>query len=149
MTKTILIVGFVQSLFGVLIFITKKPRHFSFTILTIWLAIIAIFLGALLLPFEVVDYFKPGIFPILFLWGPLLYIYVSSLTIENYKLKRSSFLHLLPLLAVGIHRSMVEVISVTGHSGFNENPNFIYNKIYYLLLGVSLLSYWIFSLNLI
>ncbi|MDP2159745.1 MAG: hypothetical protein Q8K02_04640, partial [Flavobacterium sp.] len=82
MDKTIAIVGFVQSLFGIIIFVSKRPRHLSFVFLTIWLAVIAIFLGARLLPFQVVDYFKPGIFPQLFLFGPLLYLYLSSLTIE-------------------------------------------------------------------
>jgi hypothetical protein len=30
MDKIIVIIGFVQSLFGILIFITKRPRHLSF-----------------------------------------------------------------------------------------------------------------------
>jgi AraC-like DNA-binding protein len=149
MAETTIIIGLVQSLFGILIFISKKPKHISFNILTAWLAVIAIFLGALLLPFQVVDYFKPGIFPIIFLWGPLLYFYVSSLTIENFKFKKSSFLHILPVIIVGIHRSTINVISVTNTTVLANNPNYIYNKIYYSLLAISLVSYWVLSLNLI
>jgi AraC-like DNA-binding protein len=149
MTGTVIIVGFIQSLFGFFIFVSKRPKHLSFTILSIWLSVNAIFLGAQLLPFQVVDYFKPGIFPLLLLIGPLLYMYVSSLLVENYRLKTVQFLHTLPLLLVGIHRSTVEVVSITDFSNFTENPAFIYNKIYYMLIIFSMLIYWIFSVNLI
>src|SRR5690606_27397015 len=134
MIKIIAIIGFVQSLFGFVIFITKRPKHLSFTFLTIWLAVIAVFLGSGLLPFEVVDYFKPGIMPILFLFGPLLYLYVSSLSIENFGFKKSHLLHLLPMIAVALHRSTIDVVSVSSSSNLNENPSFIYNKIYYSFL---------------
>ncbi len=149
MIKTIAIIGFVQSLFGIVIFISKRPQHLSFIFLTIWLAVIAVFLGSGLLPFEVVDYFKPGIMPILFLFGPLLYLYVSSLSIENFSLKRSQLLHLVPMIAVALHRSTIDVVPISSPSNLAENPSFIYNKIYYSLLLVSLFVYWIFSLKLI
>jgi AraC-like DNA-binding protein len=149
MIKTIAIIGLIQTLFGIVIFITKRPRHLSFTFLTIWLAVIAVFLGSGLLPFEVVDYFKPGVMPILFLFGPLLYLYVSSLSIENFCLKKSQILHLLPMIAVALHRSTIDVVPVSSPSNLAENPSFIYNKIYFSLLLVSLFVYWIFSLKLI
>jgi AraC-like DNA-binding protein len=149
MRETITILGFVQSLFGILIFISKRPRHLSFILLTVWLSVNAIFLGAQLLPFEVVDYFKPGIFPLLFLLGPLLYLYVNSLATENYKLEPKHFLHLLPYLAVCIHRSVTDAVSISSSSNLDENPAFIYNKIYYVLLIVSLFIYWVFSVRII
>ncbi len=149
MIETIAIIGFVQSLFGIVIFITKRPKHLSFTFLTIWLAVIAVFQGAGLLPFEVVDYFKPGIMPILFLFGPLLYLYVSSLSIENFSLKKSQLFHLVPMIAVAVHRSTIDVVPVSSSWNLAENPSSIYNKIYYSLLIVSLFVYWIFSLKLI
>lgn len=147
--RTIAIIGFVQALFGILLFITKRPRHVSFYFLIIWLALIAIFLGALLLPFQVVDYFKPGIFPVLFLFGPLLYLYLGSLTIENFRLKPKSFLHLVPFLLVCIHRSLVNVVPITSSSNLTENPHYIYNKIYYSFFILSLLVYWVLSLKLV
>ncbi len=131
-----------QALFGILLFLTKHPRHLSFYFLIIWFGLIAIFLGASLLPFQVVEYYKPGIFPILFLFGPLLYLYLSSLTIENFKLKPVTLLHLVPFLGVSIHRSMVSVVSITSSSNLSENPYYIYNKIYYSLFIISLLIYW-------
>lgn len=149
MVATVSIVGFIQSLFGIAIFVAKRPQHLSFVFLTIWLTVIAVFLGSGLLPFEVVDYFKPGIMPVLFLFGPLLYLYVSSLSIENFGFKKSQLLHLLPMIAVALHRSTIDVVSVSTSSNLAENPSFIYNKIYFSLLMVSVFAYWIFSLKLI
>jgi AraC-like DNA-binding protein len=147
--KIIVIIGFVQSLFGILLLIAKRPQHISFNFLIIWLALIAIFLGALLLPFEVVEYFKPGIFPILFLFGPLLYMYLGTLTIENFRIKTVHLLHLLPFLIICIHRSIGNVVPLTSSSDLSENPSYIYNKIYYSFLIFSLLMYWFLSLRLI
>lgn len=149
MEKTIVLLGFVQSLFGVLLFISKRPRHLSFTLLAVWLLVISVFLGAGLLPFEVVDYFKPGIFPILFLFGPLLYLYVSSLVLNNFTIKINQLWHLLPLLLIVAHRSLTDPISVTSINNPTESPSLFYNKIYYIILVLSLFVYWLFSLKLI
>lgn len=149
MAEAIVIIGFVQALFGILIFISKRPRHLCFSFLTIWLSIIAVFLGAQLLPLEVVNYFKPGIFPIIFLFGPLLYFYVSSLTIEDFKLKLNHIWHLIPLTLISIHRSTIDAVSVSSSSNLAENPAFIYNKIYFVLLIILTFIYWIFSVKLI
>lgn len=149
MTETVEIIGFVHSLFGILIFVSKRPGHSSFIFLTIWLSIIALFLGAQLLPFQVVDYFKPGIFPFLLLFGPLLYFYVSSLAIEDFKLKPKHFFHILPLLLVAIHRSTIDVVTISTSSYLTESPAYIYNKIYYVLVIFSMFVYWVFSVKLI
>lgn len=127
----------------------KRPGHLSFTFITIWLAVIAVFLGSRLLPFQVVDYFKPGIFPVLFLFGPLLYLYLCSLTIENFKLKPVLLLHILPFLLISIHRSIVTAVPISSSSDLTVNPNYIHNKIYYSLFLLSLLIYWFLSLKLI
>lgn len=149
MDKTIVTIGFVQSLFGILIFSTKRPGHLSFAFLTIWMAVIAIFLGANLLPFQVVEYFKPGIFPIMFLIGPILYLYVSSLAIEKFNIKSSCLIHLIPFLLVVIHRSTIQVVPIAGPPELTDNPNYLYNKIYYSFLILSVFVYWFLSLDLI
>lgn len=149
MDKTVVIIGFVQSLFGILIFSTKRPGHLSFVFLTLWMIFIAIFLGARLLPFQVVDYFKPGIFPIMFLTGPLLFFYVSSLAVENFKLKTIHLLHLIPFLLISIHRSTISVVPIWGSPDLSENPQYLYNKIYYSFLMVSVFVYWFLCLELI
>ncbi len=149
MRETIAAIGFVQALFGILIFLTKRPRHLSFYIISLWLAIIAVFLGARFLPFEVVDYFKPGIFPVLFLFGPLLYLYVSSLAIENFKLDKKHLLHLIPFLLVCIHRSFTDPVSISASPGSAQSNAFFYNQLYYFIILVSLFIYWIFSIRII
>jgi AraC-like DNA-binding protein len=149
MNKIIVIIGFVQALFGIALFIVKRPRHISFSFLTVWLAVIAIFLGARLLPFEVVEYFKPGIFPLIFLFGPLLFMYLSSLTVENFRLKPVYLLHLVPFLLVCLHRSFVEVVPITSSSDLSENPSYLFNKVYYSIFIISVCIYWILSLKLV
>lgn len=149
MNKTISILGAVQSLFGIIIFLAKRPRHISFYFLILWLSLIAIFLGSGLLPFQVDKYFKPGIFPILFLFGPLLYMYISSLTIENFRLKTVSLVHLIPFLLICVHRSIIGVIPMNSPSDLSENPFYVYNKIYYSIFIVSLFVYWFLSLKLV
>lgn len=145
----IIIIGFVQSLFGAMLFISKRPKHLSFLLLAIWLFVNAVFLGSELLPFEVVDYFKPGIFPFLFLLGPLLYLYVASLAIHNFRLKKQHLIHALPLLVVGIHRTTTNPVSFSDTMSFEENTLSFYNQIYYLFLLLSLFLYWFFAVRII
>ncbi|TNF41653.1 MAG: AraC family transcriptional regulator [Bacteroidetes bacterium] len=147
--KNIAIIGLVQAIFGIIIFISKRPRHLSFIFLCIWLGVIAVFQGARLLPFQVIDYFKPGIFPLLFLYGPLLYLYVSSLAVENFRLKKSQLLHLLPLIAISLHRSAVGPVPIGSSSNGAGSAPVFYNNLYYGLMVLSMLLYWFFSLKLI
>lgn len=149
MNKTIIIIGFVQSLFGTLLFISKRPQHLSFLLLAIWLFVNAVFLGAELLPFEVVDYFKPGIFPFIFLLGPLLYFYISSLAVENFRLKPKHLLHISPLILVGIHRSITNPISFSSSFSEGRDTLSLYNQIYYYLLLLSLFTYCFFAIRVI
>ena len=105
MIKTISLIGFIQAIFGILIFVTKRPKHISFMIIAFWLAIIAVSLGTKLLPFDTLDFLNIGVFPILFLHGPLLFLYVSSLTNEKFILKWSVALHTIPFFVIEIYRS--------------------------------------------
>ncbi|EON75066.1 Transcriptional Regulator, AraC family protein [Lunatimonas lonarensis] len=146
MYEIVTVVGLIQAVFGVLIFLTKRPKHISFSFLAGWFAVIAVFLGSFLLPFQVVDYFKPGIFPILFLLGPCLYFYVCSLTVEDFTLHYRDLTHLLPFLMVSIHRSTIPVLPILERA---EDPAYFYNKLYYFLFILSLLIYWLYSVFLI
>jgi AraC-like DNA-binding protein len=85
----------------------------------------------------------------MFLFGPLLYTYLSSLTIENFRLKAVNLLHLVPFLVVFIHRSLVNVTPITSSFGLPGNPSYLFNKIYYPIFILSLFIYWIFSLKLV
>ena len=149
MNSTIVTIGFVQAVFGMLIFLAKRPAHLSFKILVIWFAVIAIILGTILIPFQVVDYFKPGVFPLLFLFGPLLYFYIMSLAVEEFKLKWIHLLHLGPMILVGIHRSLTGAVSISASNDLSESAGYINNKIYFTLVVISLVFYWIISIRLI
>ena len=147
--KIISVIGFAQSIFGILIFITKRPRHVSFSIIAIWLGVMAVSMGGKLFPFDTVEYFKVGLFPILFLHGPLLFLYVSSLTNENFKIKWTALLHALPTVVILMQRTFGNQVSINSSSNLAENPAYIYNTIYYTLLIISLVVYWVLSIDLI
>ena len=149
MDKIISVIGFAQSIFGILIFITKRPGHVSFSIIAIWLGVMAVSMVGKLLPFDTVEYFKVGLFPILFLHGPLLYLYVSSLTNENFKIKWLALLHALPTIVIGLQRTFGNQVSMNSSSNLAENPAYIYNTIYYTLLIISLVVYWVLSIDLV
>jgi len=85
----------------------------------------------------------------MFLMGPLLYLYVSSLTIEDFKLKPIQLLHMIPFFLVVMHRSIIDAVPIGSTSDLSENPNYLYNKIYYTLLIISVFGYWFFGLRLI
>lgn len=106
-------------------------------------------MGAGLLPFNLLDYYRPGVLPVIFLFGPALYLYLSSLTIENFRLKPFMLLHLLPFVVVSIHRSIVGPVSVFSNSDLSGNPLFFYNKIYYSLFVILLFIYWFLGVRLV
>ena len=63
---------------------------------------------------------------------------------ENFRLTYLDFLHLMPVIAISLHRSTVAVVPIRSAA---DNPLFIYNKVYYFLLILTLFIYWIFSLT--
>lgn len=138
-----------QALFGILIFGFKRPWHISFFFLTVWFGIISVFLGVRALNIQVIEYFKPGIFPLLFLFGPLLYFYVISLTKENFRLKPVMLLHLLPLLGIGLHRSFSTVEPFAGPGILTGGLFGTNNRIYYTFLILSMFLYSILCLLII
>ena len=83
----------------------------------------------------------------MFLTGPLLYFYVSSLVIENFKLKPIHLLHLIPFLLVSFHRSTISAVPIGGTPNLTENPDYLYNKIYYSFLIISVFVYWFLGLD--
>ncbi len=149
MINTITLIGLVQAIFGILIFVSKRPNHISFKIIVFWLILISLSLTSKLLPFETIEYFRFGTFPILFLHGPLLYLYVSSLVNEDFKLTWKEGLHAIPVFIIGLHRSLGNQVSINSSSDLTQNPNYIYNNIYFALLIISLIIYWILSIQMI
>ncbi len=89
-------VGFSQSLFSAIIMFTKKDRSLPDKILSGWLVLLAIEFLACGLNYKMFD--NPVYSSSFLIFNPALYIYVSSLTCPNYKLRWIQLLHFLPFL---------------------------------------------------
>ena len=139
--------GFVQSLLGSIVFLLKKPKHLSQTILGLWLITNSLILFGGHFEDGIVQYFKPGVFPLMFLFGPFLLFYVKSMIVENFKFKKKYLLHIIPFLAVSIHRSFTEPVSVTIAEESTINSGF--NYIYYRLKLISIIIYWFVTIVII
>ena len=96
----ILYIGIVQSLFAAVLVLFKKPQTLSDKILATWLFFIFI---KLLLSYLEINYSriflnKMGMLIVPMLFGPLLYLYVRSLILENPVFRKKDWLHFLPFL---------------------------------------------------
>lgn len=89
-------VGFSQSLFSAIIMFTKKDRSLPDKILSGWLVLLAIEFLACALNYKIFG--NPVYSSSFLIFNPALYIYVSSLTRPNYKLRWIQLLHFLPFL---------------------------------------------------
>jgi hypothetical protein len=134
-----------QSFFGSLVLFLKKPKHISNRILGIWFLCNGLLMIGEMINEPVVNFFKPGLFPLLLTFGPFLYLYVTSITTENPVWKKTDILHFIPFLLVVIHRSFTDPISIGGEIHDSENPAVIANQIYVIMVVSSLIVYWIFS----
>jgi hypothetical protein len=100
MVSTIVWVGFSQSLFAAILVAAKKNLEIQDRILSAWLFLLSIeFLSCGL------DFLFWGI-PMLsssfLLFNPAFFLYVKSLTQENFKIRKIQLLHLLPFLVFEI-----------------------------------------------
>lgn len=144
--EVIYYLGVSHALFGSAILFTKRPKHSSNFILGIWILLLAIFLVGLLLPFPVITFFKPGLFPIYLCYGPFLFLYIKSLTTESFIFSRRELLHFLPFLLVVLHRSISDPVNFGvggGHDFRNEGQ--LTNFFYYSIATISIASYTIFA----
>jgi AraC-like DNA-binding protein len=109
--ETIAWIGFSQSLFAALLIMTKKERTVSDKLLSGWLCLLAIeFLTCAL---DYIIFGKPLLSSSFLLFNPAFYLYVSSLTDKNFRLKYIQLLHLLPFVFFEIGAYVIkETISV-------------------------------------
>lgn len=138
--------GILQSLVGFWVFLLRKPKHTSNLILAFWLLTIALILGGGLVEGGVVQYFKPGVFPLVFLFGPLLFFYILSQISVDFKFQKRHFFHLLPFLAVAFHRIFSQPENIEFIESGSQNMN---NAIYQVLMLISIVIYWIVSVRLL
>ena len=130
-----------------MVFLLRKHQHLSQIILGFWLLTNSILLFGGLFEEGLVQYFKPGVFPLLFLFGPFLYFYVRSLVTENFQFRPIHLLHLLPFLSISMHRVFTDPITYSFTQTPSEGP--LFNAVYYILMLISILTYWVICILLI
>lgn len=111
MMETIAWVGFSQSLFAALLIMTKKEQSVSDRLLSAWLCLLDIEFLTCALDYTIFG--KPLLSSSFLLFNPACYLYISSLTNTNFRLKYIQLLHLLPFLFFEIGAYTIkETISV-------------------------------------
>ena len=96
--EQILYIGLAQSLFAGIMIATKRNPQIADRILAGWLFLIFIEMGFTLINESIIRLYEFVFIP--FTYGPLLYIYIKFLTIENLKFKWTYWLHFLPFIVV-------------------------------------------------
>jgi len=110
--ETIAWVGFSQSLFAALLIMTKRERTVSDKLLAGWLCLLGVEFLTCALDYIIIG--KPLLSSSFLLFNPAFYLYVSSLTNKDYKLRWIQLVHLLPFLFFEIGAYVIkETISLS------------------------------------
>ncbi|HRZ97041.1 MAG TPA: helix-turn-helix domain-containing protein [Paludibacter sp.] len=144
--NTIAWIGFCQGLFAAILMFTKKESSISDKVLSGWLTLLAIEFMTCGLDYEIFG--VPLLSSSFLLFNPALYLYVSSLTRPNFKIKPLQLLHLLPFLLFEISAYIIkEPFSL--NSFYFQDKNFIYRLIFYAATMLSWIIYNPMSLILV
>jgi AraC-like DNA-binding protein len=109
--ESIIWIGFSQSIFAALLILTKKDRTVSDKLLSGWLCLLAIEFLTCAVDFKIFG--KPLLSSSFLLFNPACYLYISSLTDKNFKIKYIQLLHLLPFVFFEIGAYIVkETLSI-------------------------------------
>ncbi len=119
--NTLVWIGFTQSLFAALLMFTKKNNSLPDRILSGWLTLLAIEFLTCGLDHSI--YGEPLLSSSFLLFNPALFIYVSSLTRSEFRLKWLHLLHLLPFV---VFESLAYIIKepFNPHSFFQHDDSF-------------------------
>ncbi|MCC5904996.1 MAG: AraC family transcriptional regulator [Balneolaceae bacterium] len=156
---TILLLGFFMSLFLSLLLMGKKNKTLADKTLLCMFAVYALTIGG---PFIEIynrdnDFPYPHLINIawlfLLLHGPLLWLYVKSLTVKDFKVKPLHILHLVPFVTFLIlHMFNYMFLSADEKIFLAENELFtttVFFKIRGISIGISSIGYNIWSLRLL
>lgn len=144
----ILYIGITQSFFAGLMIATKRNPQPADRILSAWLFLISIEMGFALVNETVIPLYEFVFIP--FTYGPLLYIYVKFLTIENVKFRWYYWLHFLPFIAVFTSAIVFHGRPVIKLDNFFSNDPFLsFRLIYGLSFYISITTYSIIAFVLI
>jgi len=127
--ETLIWVGFSQSLFEAILMVAKKKNSISDKILSAWLFLLAIEFLTCALDYKIFGF--PLLSSSFLLFNPALYLYIKSLTINNFRLKWFQLLHLLPFLLFEIYAYITrEPISLI--TFFNADPKLTFRMLFAL-----------------
>ena len=144
----ILYIGLAQAFFAGLMIATKRNPQTADRILAGWLFLIAIEMVFALVNETYIQIYQFVFIP--FTYGPLLYLYVKFLTIENHKFKWQHWLHFIPFIAVFTSAIVFHGRPVMKLDDFFANdPYLSFRLIYGLSFFISITTYSIVAFVLI
>ena len=144
----ILYIGLAQAFFAGLMIATKRNPQTADRILAGWLFLIAIEMVFALVNETYIQIYQFVFIP--FTYGPLLYLYVKFLTIENHKFKWQYWLHFIPFIAVFTSAIVFHGRPVMKLDDFFANdPYLSFRLIYGLSFFISITTYSIVAFVLI
>ena len=144
--KTLIWIGFCQSLFAAILMFTKKESSVSDKILSGWLILLSADFLSCGLNYEIFS--KPLLSSSFLLFNPALYLYVKSLTRPKFTLKWIQVLHLLPFIAFEIYAYIIKQ-SFSLDTFFVKDDNYIFRLIFGSATIISWLVYNPLSLILV
>ena len=144
----ILYIGLAQAFFAGLMIATKRNPQIADRIMAGWLFLIAIEMVFALVNETYIEVYQFVFIP--FTYGPLLYLYIKFLTIENHRFKWQYWLHFIPFLAVFISAIVFHGRPVMRLDDFFANDAFLsFRLIYGLSFFISITTYSSISFELI
>lgn len=146
MEQSVLYIGAVQSLFAGIVIASKRPQLIADRYLAAWLFIIAFEMILALVKVNFLNYL-PYQLPFLvvpFVYGPLLFLYVSTLISEDPKFRPWDLLHFLPFLILFIIAFFFKDIKGQENPSVpfpDDNPSWFARSMYNILIFTSITVY--------
>ncbi len=146
MVEPVLYIGAVQSLFAGVVIASKRPQLIADRYLAAWLFIIAFEMILALVKVKFLNYL-PYQLPFLvvpFIYGPLLFLYVTSLISEKPRFRPINLLHFLPFMILFVIAFFFKDIKGQENPSVpfpQDNPSWFARSIYNILIFSSISLY--------
>jgi len=148
----VLYVGIAQSLFATILIWARKPRTLSDIILSVWLFFIAIKLALNYFEITYSRFFlnKMGLLIVPLLFGPLLYLYVQSVTTEKADFRSRNWLHFIPFVLFAIYTSIFSYNKMVYNANFFAKDGYLAERIVFgLTFYLSISIYTFLSITIL
>ncbi len=146
----VLYIGIAQSAFATGLVLVKREKNISNLLLAAWL--FAIFVKMLLAYFEInlsrlfTNTMGMVIVPMVF--GPLVYLYIKSLVVRNFKFRKREWLHFLPFFLIAVYALIFSTQKQVYNIDFFARDGFIAERIIFgLSFYISISTYGFLSLQ--